>query len=366
MSDVIRESKLISRHHEIGVEVDEWCGMYVAQEYSTSADDEHAAVRSAAGLFDVSALKKIYVRGPDAFAVANDVTTRDMHAIPAGKSAYGPTLTDQGTICDDSIEFNLGNDEWLCVHGSGQFMDRLQESAEGKNVSIEFDDDLHDISLQGPKSVEVLNPHTPIDLDALEYFHHVDTELFGRPVLISRTGYSGERGFEIFARADHVGEIWDQILGHGEPEGVMAASFACLDKIRVEAALLFYPYDMGETTSPWEVGLGWTISQNADNYRGRDAALALRGNDKIRFAGIAVDHHEALEGDERLLLDGADVGVVNSPVYSEHLQKSLALVHLTPEAAVVGTELTVQGNVSCAAVVEATPWHDPQKTRTHA
>ncbi len=366
MSESTRTSILSDRHRALGSELGDWNGMGVAWNYGSDPCDEHDAVRTAAGLFDVSGLKKVFVRGPDALDVVDHVITRNMQPITPGRSAYGPNLTEQGTICDDAIIFNLGDGEFMVVHGSGKCMERLQESAAGKNADIEFDDDLHDISLQGPKATAFLDAHTPADLAGLSYFHQVDTELFGHPATISRTGYSGERGYEIFARADHVGDIWDQIAGLGASEGIMPCSFTCLDKIRVEAALLFYPYDMTEENSPWEVGLGWAISKKGEDYRGRGATMALQGKEKIKVVGIAADHDDILEGGEKLLLNGSEVGVVNSPAYSHRLKKSLALVHVTPEASAPGTKLRVEGDISCDAMVEATPFHDPQKTKTHS
>lgn len=366
MTGSTRTSVLSDRHRALGSDLGDWNGMGVAWDYATDPCDEHDAVRTAAGLFDVSGLKKVFVRGPDALAAVDHVITRNMQVITPGRSAYGPNLTEQGTICDDAIIFNLGDGEYMVVHGSGKCMERLAESAAGKNVDVEFDDDLHDISLQGPKATSFLDAHTPADLAGLKYFHQLKTELFGHPVIISRTGYSGERGYEIFARADHVGDIWDQILGLGKSDGIMPCSFTCLDKIRVEAALLFYPYDMSEENSPWEVGLDWAMSKKGDDYRGRDAAAALQGKEKIKVAGIVADHDDALAGGESLTLGGANVGVVNSPAYSHRMKKSLALVHVSPDASAPGTKLRVEGDISCDAIVAETPFYDPQKTRTHS
>ncbi len=365
MNEGTRHSVLADRHRALGSDLGDWNGMGVAWDYASDPCDEHDAVRTAAGLFDVSGLKKVFVQGPDAGAVVDHVITRNMKVITPGRSAYGPNLTEQGTICDDAIVFNLGGGKWMVVHGSGSCMEMLQESAAGKNVDIEFDDDLHDISLQGPKSTEFLNAHTPFDLAGLKYFHQEETELFGHPVIISRTGYSGERGYEIFAGADRVGDIWDQIIGQGKAEGIMPCSFTCLDKIRVEAALLFYPYDMTEANSPWEVGLGWAITTKGDDFRGRAAVMDLKGKEKIKVVGISADHDGILAGEEKLKLDGKEVGVVNSPAYSHRMKKSLALAHVTPDAAAPGTQLRVEGDISCDAIVEATPFYDPDKTRTH-
>ena len=147
----------------------------------------------------------------------------------------------------------------------------------------------------------------------------------------------------------------------------MACSFASLDKVRIEAALLFFGYDMTDEHTPWEVGLGFTINRNKADYRGKGPVLAAQGKERFLGVGIVADHADALAGGESLMLNGEAVGTVNSPAWSHRLGKSLALVHLRPDAAAVGTELTVEGDgVSCAARVEATPFFDPQKTRTHA
>lgn len=369
-----RVSALTERHKELGAlpnsgeaqGLDDWNGMDVAWSYASDPCDEHDAVREAAGLFDVSGLRKVRVTGPDAGAVVDHVITRDMTRIYPGKSAYGPVLTEDGTICDDAIIANNGNDEWLVVHGTGECMARLQESGKGRNVSIELDDDLHDISLQGPKAVDFLNEHTPMDLRALKYFHHEKTTLFGKDCVLSRTGYSGERGYEIFAAARDVVDIWDNILEKGKPLGIMPCSFTCLDKIRVEAALLFYPYDMTTENTPWEVDLDWALSKNGD-YRGKDAVFAAKGKEKVKLVGIAAEHDEALTGEEKLYLNGSEVGQVNSPAYSHRMGKSLALCHVKPGASAVGTKLEVRGGgVDTTATVERIPFHDPEKTRTHA
>ena len=369
-----RVSILTSRHIALGakpgqgegVGYAEWNGMNVAWNYASNPEDEHDAVRQVAGLFDVSALRKIRVRGADALSVVDHVSTRDMTKIYPGKSGYGLVLTEQGTICDDCIIANLGDDGYLMVIGSGEGLERLQESAEGKDVTVELDDELHDISLQGPKAVDFLNEHTPLDLPSLKYFHQEKTILFDQECVISRTGYSGERGYEIFANSNEVQIIWDTILEKGKNIGIVPCSFTCLDKIRIEASLLFYPYDMTKENSPWEVGLGWAFSK-AGNYRGKAAAESLRGKERINFAGIYADHNEALAGGEILLLEGKEVGVVNSPAYSHRMKKSLALVHLSPEASEIGTKLRVKGDgIDCTATVGLTPFYDPDKTRTHA
>ncbi len=366
MSELSRTSALASRHRALGSGLEDWNDMGTAWSYHSDPNDEHDAIRAAAGMFDMSPLKKVFLRGPDAARVVDHVITRDMTAIAPGKSTYGAILTEQGTVCDDAIIANNGSDEWMHCHGSGESMERLHESAAGLNVDIELDDDLHNISLQGPQALSLLDAHTPIELGEMAYFHHQATELFGHPCRLSRTGYSGERGYEIFASAAVVGDIWDQILGHGSDMGILPCSFTALDKVRIEAALLFFGYDMSAEHTPWEVGLGFTVNLDKGDFRGRDAVLASQGQQRFIAAGIAVDHDDALAGGETLQLDGKDVGVVNSPCWSHRLNKSLALVHLHPDAAAPGMRLQVSSDeFNGNATVEATPFFDPHKSRTH-
>jgi aminomethyltransferase len=361
--ELSRTSALASRHTALGSGLEDWNGMGTAWTYATDPNDEHDAVRERAGMFDMSPLKKVFIRGADAARVADHVISRDATKIGPGQSAYGSILTEAGTVCDDAILANNGADEWMLVHGSGDAMQRLGESAEGLDVSLALDEDLHDISVQGPAALSVLDAHTPAELSALRYFHHIETELFGHVCRVSRTGYSGERGYEIFARADAVCDIWDQLAG----AGVMPCSFTALDKVRIEAALLFFGYDMTAEHTPWEVGLGFTINLTKADYRGKAAVAASKGQERFMAAGIVADHPDMLPGGETLVSNGENVGTVNSPCWSHRLNKSLALVHLHPGAAVPGTKLDVRGDgVSCAATVVETPFYDPAKVRTHA
>ncbi len=360
--ELSRTSALAGRHRALGSGLEDWNGMGTAWTYNSDPKAEHDAVREAVGMFDMSPLKKVFVRGPEAQAVLDHLTTRDLSRVGAGQAAYLCVLTDQGTIADDAIVSNNGGGEWMIVHGSGDTMDLLKASAAGRDATVSFTDDLHDVSVQGPKALEVLNANTDVDLAPLPYFHHTAAKLFGLPCRISRTGYSGERGYEVFADAAVVGEIWDKLAA----AGVMPCSFTALDKVRIEAGLLFYGYDMTTEHTPWEVGLGFTVSKSKAGFRGHDALMAAKGKERLLNVCLDIDHDDMVAGGETLSLDGAEVGVVNSPGYSHRLQKSLALAHVAPSAAAPGTRLTLKGEgIETAATVVAMPVYDPGKSRTH-
>ncbi len=354
-----RTSALASRHAALGSGLEDWNGMGTAWSYSTDPCDEHDAVREAAGMFDMSPLKKVFVRGPDSAAVLDHLTTRDIGRIAPGQAAYLSVLTEAGTMADDAIVSNNGDDEWMIVHGSGETLALLGASAEGRDVDISFSDDLHDISVQGPKALAILNAAASADLSGLPYFHHMPAQLFGHPCRISRTGYSGERGYEVFADASVVGDIWDGLAA----AGVMPCSFTALDKVRIEAGLLFYGYDMTDAQTPWEVGLGFTVSRKKGDFRGKAALMAAAGKGNIRNVGLVIDHDDAVTGS--LWLGGKDVGVVNSPCWSHRMEKSLALAHVRPDLA-EGAVLEVRGEgLETTARIAPLPFYDREKSRTH-
>ena len=359
--ELSRTSALASRHTALGSGLEDWNGMGTAWTYNTDPNDEHDAVRERAGMFDMSPLKKVFVRGPDARAVLDHLTTRDLSKLAPGKAAYLCVLTDQGGIADDAIVSNNGGDEWMIVHGSGDTMALLQASAEGRDVQVEFTDDLHDLSVQGPASLDILNANADIDLADLAYFEHAPATLFGHPCRISRTGYSGERGYEVFADGSVITDIWDKLVD----TGVMPCSFTALDKVRIEAGLLFYGYDMTEDNTPWEVGLGFTVSRTKGAFRGKDAVMSAKGAEKINNVCLEIDHSDMVEGGETLSLNGEDVGVINSPCFSHRMAKSLALAHVQP-GVTAGTTLEVSGgDFATKAKIVSSPIYDPEKSRTH-
>jgi len=241
----------------------------------------------------------------------------------------------------------------------------LTESAQGKDVKIEFDDNLNDISLQGPKAVDFLNEHTPLDLPALPYFHHQPTTLFGRGVLISRTGYSGERGYEIFVKAEDAGFIWESILEKGKKDGIIPCSFTCLDLVRVDANLLFFEFDMTVNDTPWDVGLGFTVSKNKKaDYRGKAAVMASMSHQKTTTFGIIADHDSAVDLDAGVYVDDKKVGYVTAPLFSTVMNKSLAMIRVDLDYAKAGLEVEIRGeNVTCKATTADVPLYDPKKQK---
>ncbi|MFG1247387.1 aminomethyltransferase family protein [Xanthobacter flavus] len=368
LSAFSRLSALSDRHRALGTAFEaSWNDMPVPQNYARDTYDEVIAVRTAAGLFDVSALRIIDVAGKEALAVLNETCTSDISKIAPGASSLTSVVDENGSLIDDVLIYCDGPDAYRISHGGGSLEDILPGIAAGREVTFTKDNDVHILSLQGPKALDILNPNTPFALETLPYFGHQRTTLFGRPVSIARGGYSGERGYEVFCAAADAVALWDAILTAGKPVGAMAVSWSCLDVVRVEGGLLFFPYDMpqGDTT-PWEVGLGWTVDLSKPAFRGRDALVRRKGQERVAQVGVEIDHHAAVEPGAKLFRDGKEVGLVNSTAYSRYLMRSLALAHVTPDLAAFGTELEVRGaDGTFAARVVKTPFYDPLRLRTH-
>lgn len=376
MAILWRQSALAHRHAEIGGELEDWNGMGTAWFYDHTperAKADYEAVRTKAGLMDVSGLKKVHLVGPDAAYVIDRVTTRNVEKIAPGRSTYAAMLNADGKFVDDCIIYHLAVNTWMVVHGTGIGMEQLTSVAAAKNVAVLFDDDLHDMSLQGPVSVDLLAKEIPAIRD-LAYFGIMQTRLFGRDVMISRTGYTGERGYEIFCRAKDATHLWDSILDAGKDMGVRPVQFSTLDMLRIESYLLFYPGDNSETfpfkddlcgDTIWELGLEFTVSPGKTGFIGAENHYALEGKERFKIYGVQLSDGGMTQMDmgARIMSGGSDVGVITYGLSSELNGYSVAIARLDPAAAKAGTKLTVVqlDGTELAATAQDMPFYDTDK-----
>ncbi len=370
-----RKSALAPQHIALGSKLEDWNGMGTAWTYSGSMSKEYVAIRTAAGLMDVSGLKKLHLVGPHAAAIIDRATSRDVSKLYPGRSAYACLLNDAGHFIEDCIIYRISPNSWMVVHGSGNGHEELSRAAMGKNVAMLFDDDLHDLSLQGPVAVDFLAKHVP-GIRELNYFHHMQATLFGRPVMISRTGYTGERGYELFCKGEDAGLIWDTIVAEGASMGIIPCSFSVLDWLRVESYLVFYPYDHSEMypfpddppgDSLWELGLDFTVSPGKAGFRGAEQHYLLKGKERFKIFGVLVEGDSATDSGDELFADGKKVGTITFGMYSPLVKKSMAIARIDTPFAVHGTPLEVRGkNVRAKAIAHSIPFDDPKKTKRTA
>ena len=350
--------------------------METAWTYTASTlADEHEAVRTKAGIMDVSGLRKLHLVGPHSHQVLQRATTRDVRKIYPGRSVYAAMLNDAGKFTDDCILYRTGPNSWMVVVGSGTGTEELNKDIADKNVALLFDDDLQDLSLQGPLAVDYLAKHVPGIRD-LKYFHHLQTTLFGKHVMISRTGYTGERGYEIFCRAEDAVQIWDQIVSEGESMGIIPASFTALDWLRVESYLLFYPYDNSqmypfENEGPgdtlWELGLDFTVSPGKMGFRGAEEHYRLKGKERFKIYGVLAETDLIMEGGDELWSVGKRVGTITCGIHSRLTKRSMAIARMEVSVAQQGAPLEVRGkNFQGQAISHPINFDDPEKKKRTA
>ncbi len=371
MANSWRVSALAERHKALGANLEDWNGMGTAWTYDSDLADAHEAIRTKAGLMDVSGLKKVHYVGPHAESLLDYATTRDVSKLYPGKSVYASMLNEQGKFVDDCIIYRTGPNAFMVVHGAGTGYEMLVRSAQGRQVAVLFDDDLHDISLQGPVAVDFLAEHVEGIRD-LPYFHHMQTRLFGCPVTISRTGYTGERGYEIFCKAADVGLLWDTILEKGASMGIIPCAFTSLDMLRVESYLLFYPYDNSEMypfeneaagDTLWELGLDFTVSKDKTEFRGCYEHFRLKNKERFKIFGVLLEGDVAAAEGDTLWADGKQVGVITCAMYSRLTNKSMAIARFDVDHAVQDKAVEVKGSLEVSAIAHSLPFDDPDKKK---
>jgi aminomethyltransferase len=375
MTQSWRFAPLADRHRALGSKLEDWNGMPTAWTYDSDLQSHHVAIRTKAGLMDVSGLKKVHLVGTHASAVLDYLTTRNVAKITPGKSAYACFLNEAGKFIDDGILYRTGPNSWFVVHGSGAGHAALSSAVAGRNVAMVFDDDLQDLSLQGPVAVDYLARHVPGIRD-LKYFNHMPATLFGRPVMISRTGYTGERGYEIFCKAEDAGVIWDTILAEGADMGIIPCAFTALDLLRTESYLLFYPYDNSEmypfeNEAPgdtlWELGLDFTVSPGKTGFRGAEEHYRLKGKERFKIFGVLVDADRPADPGDKIFAAGEAVGVITCPMVSTLTGKSMAIARLAVPQAVHGAALTIANrHGELKAIAHTLPFDDPTKAKRTA
>jgi aminomethyltransferase len=316
-------------------------GWELPQQY-TSIRDEHLAVRKAAGLFDVSHMGRFRVRGDDSFGFLQTVVTNDLGRIQRGMAQYNLLCTDAGGIVDDVIVYWGDEGFFVVVNASNREKD-LAWMREHAPAGVEVEDRTFELSLlalQGPRAEELI-PSSGVD--DIPYFGFRSGKVAGVDGMISRTGYTGEDGFEIFVAADRVGQVWDAILEKGRSQGVLPAGLGARDAARLEAALRLYGNDMDETVNPYEAGLGWAVKLGKGDFVGSEALARVRQEGPRRTLigikskpGDIPRHGAAVKG------EAGRSGVVTSGTHSFFLGHPIALAMVEVPSFRVGDEVAVE------------------------
>jgi len=377
MTNSWRFSTLADRHRALGSNLEDWSGMGTAWSYEKGDPDaEYMAIRTKAGLMDVSGLKKVHITGPAAAHVIERATTRNIEKLMPGRSVYATMLNDQGKFIDDCVIYRLAPNSFMVVHGSGGAHEQLTMAATGRDVSVRFDDNTHDLSLQGPLAVDYLEKHVP-GIRQLPYFAQMQTSLFGKPAMISRTGYTGERGYELFVRGQDAPMIWDRILDEGKSMGIIPCRFTTLDMLRTESYLLFFPFDNSEMypfdnegpgDTLWELGLDFTVSPGKTGFRGAEEHYRLKGKERFKIWGLKLEGKNVPGNGAPVFKGDKQVGVVTQAMHSPLNNWTLAIARLPVDCANDSTRLEVRCGTHgpIAATTTSMPVYDVEKKRRTA
>lgn len=365
------KTPLYSEHVEAGGRMVEFAGFELPVQY-TSLAEEHHAVRTRAGIFDVSHMGEVTISGPRALDFVQLVSCNDHQKMTIGRAQYTGLMYPEGTFVDDTLVHKLADDEYLLVvnaanrHKDVAYLQELAQGFDGADV-LDRSDDYAQIALQGPLAQEVLQGLTPVDLSEIKYYRFVHSEVAGVGALIARTGYTGEDGFEAYVEPAAAPGMWRAILAEGKSKGVQPAGLGARDTLRFEAGMSLYGNDIDHTTTPLEAGLGWIVKlKNKGDFIGRDV-LERQKEEGVerRLVGFEMlDRGIARHGYPVMLDDPASdpVGIVTSGTQSPTLGKALGMAYLPIEATEIGTEFFVQirKRTAPARVVEL-PFYSREK-----
>jgi aminomethyltransferase len=343
-SSELKKTPLNEIHRQLGARMVDFVGWDMPVQYSGPIP-EHLAVRTKAGIFDVSHMGELEIRGPDADATLQRLTCNDINRLAVSQCQYSALTTPKGTFIDDLLIYRMAHDHFfLCVNASNQARDYewIRDNALSGTEVLFRSNDFSQLAVQGPRALEILLPLTGIDLKKMKYYWFSRGKFAGVDAIVSRTGYTGEDGFEIYCDPSHAMAVWSQIMDSGKPLGLEPAGLAARNTLRLEAKLLLYGNDMDETTTVLEADLAWICKLDKGDFVGRDDLLKQRAAGLQRILagfevierGIARDHYP-------VEVDGKIVGSVTSGSPAPFLKKNIGLAYLPIERSAVGTEFDV-------------------------
>jgi aminomethyltransferase len=360
----LHRTSLYAEHVALGARIVPFAGWEMPVQY-TGIVDEHRAVRTAAGLFDVSHMGELRLRGPYAAHVVDYLVTNDAKRLGDGQAMYTCACNDQGTILDDFIVYRSAHDDWLVVCNASNREKMSAHFARAAKDHCDFEDESDAtalIALQGPRAFEVLAAlgGGGEQLSSLASFHFRDATLAGVRCLPSRTGYTGEDGVEVFCPCDDAPALWRALIAAGKPLGLKPVGLGARDTLRLEARLSLYGSDIDETTNPLEAGLGWVVKLDKGDFVGRDSLMKIKREPLARklvgfeVTGRAVARH----GYPLLDPAGRAIGVCTSGSPAPTVGKNIGLGYLPSAMAEVGANFLVDcRGKNVEAIVVKTPFY---------
>lgn len=365
----LKRTPLNEAHRALGGKMVDFGGWDMPVRYPAGTIAEHLRTRTRCGLFDVSHMGEIFVSGPDSIPFVNGLTTNDVTRLVDGQAHYSALTYENGTVIDDLLVYRLGP-EYLLLVVNAATQDKdwewISSHRAGSAVDLRFaSDEFCQIAIQGPDAVGVLQKLTGTRLEEISYYHFTNGKVDRVDAIISRTGYTGEDGFEVYADAGEAARLWEKILDagrFGDDEGVLPCGLAARNTLRLESAMSLYGNEISDSITPLEANLGWICKLKTD-FIGADALRALKSEGLKRKLvgfemvdrGIARDHFD-------VYIEGEKMGVVTSAGPAPFIKKNIGLAFVPFEFADIGRtiEIDVRGKMLAARIVK-TPFYRRQK-----
>src|SRR4051812_6131289 len=352
----LKRTPLYDVHVDLGAKIVPFAGFEMPVQYPTGITAEHKAVREKAGLFDVSHMGEFIVRGPQAVDFVNYVTTNDVAALQPGQAHYSTILREDGTIVDDCLVYRADDRVLMVVNGSNVDKDFAHIS----RYVAKFDATLDDISdsiallaLQGPDAERILRKHTDVDLSKIKYYEYTTgTVARVEKVYISRTGYTGEDGFELYFPAESAPQMCKALTASGE---VTPAGLGARDSLRLEMGMALYGNDLDDTTTPLEASLGWLVKMKKGDFVGRDALVKQKEQGlRRKLVGFTTTERAFPRHGYAVFVNGKPSGEVRSGTMSPTLGIPIGTAYVPPESATEGSalEIEIRGKRIPATVVK--------------
>ena len=347
-------------HRAAGAKLVDFAGFEMPVRY-TGDVREHQAVRTAAGLFDISHMGEFEVRGADAAAWLDRMVTNQVGALAVGQALYSPMCRPDGGIVDDLLVYRYDDHFMLVVNASNMAKDFawLAEHTPAGVTLEDRSDGTALLAVQGPRSTEILRGHVPDEALELGYYRFTTGTLFGAPATISRTGYTGEDGFELYFDPRHAGAVWDGLFAAGKPHGLELVGLGARDTLRLEMGYMLYGNDIDDTTTPLEAGLGWTVKLAKGDFHGRDVLAKQKAEGLARrLVGFQLEGRRVPRHGMRILSGPRAVGVVTSGTFSPSLERPIGMGYVETALAGNGTAVEIEaGSTTLVARVTARPFY---------
>jgi aminomethyltransferase len=350
----LKKTPLNARHRASGARMVPFGGWDMPVEYSGGIVSEHMAVREQAGLFDVSHMGEIEIAGKDALAAVQRISSNDAGKLAVGQAQYSGLLTPEGTFVDDLLVYRLAPEHFLLVVNAGNIAADYAWIAEhisipGSNVdavAVDASARYALLALQGPAALPVLQSLTGVDLAAIKYYWFAHGEVANVRATVSRTGYTGEDGFEVFVPPQSADRVWQAILEAGNSAGVIPCGLGARDTLRLEAAMRLHGNDIDQTTTAIEADLGWIVGWKKDDFIGAAALRAQKAQGPSRkIVGFDMIERGIARHGYAVFVDGENAGpgcTVTSGTQTPYLKKAIGMAYLPTDRTAVGTEFDVE------------------------